>query len=94
MIRFLAATATSAAPSTGASAATVDINFEELVANIGEQIVEGETFEFGGLSVTLTSTDTVGASYAHLDGVSGGLPAGLRVCSMPYSINPMHCSRP
>ena len=77
MKTFLAAAAMTAALATGASAASVDINFEDLVADIGEQGVEGETFDFGGLSVTLTST-----ADAYLDGINGaGLPAGLGVCS-------------
>ena len=75
---FLAAAATTAALATGASAATVDVDFEALVADIGEQGVEGETFNFGALGVTLTSND----NDAYLDGVNGaGLPAGLGVCS-------------
>lgn len=76
MKSIIAAAAVTAAMATGASAASVDINFEELVADIGEQGVEGETFDFGGLSVTLTSS-----ADAYLDDVSGGLPAGLGVCS-------------
>ncbi|AXI47762.1 hypothetical protein C1J03_18170 [Sulfitobacter sp. SK012] len=65
-----------AATTTAAAAATVDINFVDLVASIGEQSVEGQTFNFGGLDVRLTSN-----AYAYLDGVSGGQPAGLGVCS-------------
>ena len=76
MKHILAAAAITAAMATGASAAVVDVNFEDLVADIGEQGVEGQTFNFGGLGVTLTST-----ADAYLDGVSGGLPAGLGVCS-------------
>ena len=76
MKSIIAAAAVTAALATGASAASVDIDFTELVANIGEQGVEGQTFDFGGLSVTLTSS-----ADAYLDGVSGGLPAGLGVCS-------------
>lgn len=74
---LLAAAATTAALATGASAATVDIDFEALVADIGEQGVEGQTFNFGSLGVTLASN----GNDAYLDGVSGGLPAGLGVCS-------------
>lgn len=77
MKHILAAAATTAALATGASAATVDVDFEALVADIGEQGVEGETFNFGSLGVTLTSN----GNDAYLDGVSGGLPAGLGVCS-------------
>lgn len=83
MKTFLAAAVTTVALATGASAASVDINFEDLVANIGEQGVEGQTFDFGGLSVTLTSN----GNDAYLDGVSGGLPAGLGVCSTGLDTN-------
>lgn len=64
----------------GAAAAatmkTADIDFVSLVASIGEQGAEGQTFSFDGLEVTLTSS-----SNAYLDGVSRGRPAGLGVCS-------------
>jgi len=60
----------------GAAAATANVDFVALVASIGEQGVEAQTFNFDGLDVTLISTND-----AYLDGVANNLPAGLGVCS-------------
>jgi hypothetical protein len=57
-------------------AATVVLDFAALASG-HESGVEGQTFHFGDLAVTLTSSHN-----AYLDDVSGGKPAGLGVCKV------------
>ncbi|RLJ59491.1 hypothetical protein BCF46_1640 [Litoreibacter meonggei] len=77
MKRLLAATAALLVIGGSASAATVSLDFVALAAGTpGDRGgVEGQTFTFGGLDVTLTSSHN-----AYLDDLSNGKPAGLGVC--------------
>jgi hypothetical protein len=59
----------------GANAATFDFAAEALGDERG---AEGEMFSNGGVTVTVSA---VGPAVAYLDDESGGLPAGLGVCS-------------
>lgn len=82
MKHLLASAAITAAMATGAYAATVNVDFVALEADIGEQGIEGQTFSFGALDVTLNAANDLDPeAQAYLDGPSGGLPAGLGVCS-------------
>jgi len=75
MKKLLLAAVCTAASTTGASAATVNLDFvAEAAGNEGG--VENQTLTFGGLGVTITSS-----SNAYLDDLSGGKPAGLGFCS-------------
>lgn len=80
MKHFLTTAALSLCMTTGAYASTVsvDIDFTVLVASIGEQGVEGRTFNFGGLDVTITSSHDAYLDSAHY---SPSRPSGLGVCS-------------
>lgn len=76
MKKIFAIAACAVALSGAAHAATFDLNFVAAAAG-NEGGVEGQTLNFGGLDVTLTSSNN-----AYLDDLSGGKPAGLGVCKV------------
>lgn len=86
MKHLLTAAICTAAMTTGAFASTVTIDFVALAAGLNPAFgnvnagdygdAEGQTFSFGDLDVTLSSS-----SNAYLDDLSAGRPAGLGVCS-------------
>ncbi len=75
---LLTATALAAVMASASNAATANLDFVALAAGTpGDRGgVEGQTFDFGGLGVTLSST-----ADAYLDDLSSGKPGGLGVCS-------------
>lgn len=64
-------------------------------ANIAGGAFDGalDTFTVDGISVSATASNAgnVATSFAYLDGVAGGLPAGLGVCS---TVNGTQCGTP
>jgi hypothetical protein len=86
MKKLFSAAVAAAMLTTGAQAATASLDFVALEALLGEGSVEGQTFDFGGLSVKLSSTT---GDNAYLDGLNtAGNPAGLGVCT---NVNPSGC---
>jgi hypothetical protein len=70
-----------------ARAATFTFDFAQWAIDHGEQAFSNSSpfsLTVGGLKLTATATYTGGANpaYVYLDGISGGLPAGMGVCHL------------
>ena len=92
MKHLFAAAACAATMATGAFAATANVDFVALSNTTpGEGFVEGMTFNYGDLGVTVSASSFFGAD-AYLDSSNNQGDAGLGACVARIFGNPEKCS--